>query len=71
MSVQGKFSIDSPDSMNATMEITMTIGEWKQVRIDLRKPHTSPYYSATESLRTVISDLIIKSEGTFHAREET
>ncbi len=71
MTIVGKFQIDNPDKMSATMEITMTVGEWRQVRQDLRKPTTTTFYSATESLVKVIGDLITKAESTYHAREET
>lgn len=71
MSVAGKFTIDSPDDMKATMEITMTLSEWKQVRRDLKKPNVSRFYPSTESLAKVISDLITKAESTYYAREET
>lgn len=30
--MQGRFSIDDPDYMKATLEITMTLGEWKSLK---------------------------------------
>ena len=71
MTVVGKFQIKSSDDMVATMEIEMTIGEWKHVKMDLKRRSTSSTYSATESLEKVVADLITRSEGVFHAREET
>ncbi len=71
MTVVGKFQINSTDDMVATMKIEMTIGEWRQVKADLNRHAARKNYSATDSLEKVVNNLIVKSEGVFHAREET
>ncbi len=56
MSVQGTIELTDPDTAEASLTLTMTVGEWKKVRAALRD-NSAPW---AESETTRIIDRLIK-----------
>jgi hypothetical protein len=61
------FKLANPDVMDATMTVTMNIGDWKQLRDQLNATHTA--FPAWK-LRDAIGDLVRRAEQDFEAESE-
>ncbi len=58
----GRATIERPDDIKCTLEFSMTLGEWKNVRKTLRNNQAW----AENQLIADITDIINKIEQTFH-----
>jgi len=61
--MEGRFYIDDPDYMNATLEITMTVAEWK----DLRRGAGH----ITIKFKRIIDSIINRAETHFNEKLDT
>ena len=57
--MKGTFKLDNPDEMEATLTVTLTVGEWGLVNETLRQRGTSLFGTYLSNL---ISDLINKAQ---------
>ncbi len=59
-----KFYLDNPDDMQATMEITMSVKEWKELKEELSDKYPSWQLSSS------IMSLICQAEKVFNEKTE-
>lgn len=64
MTVRGTFGLRHVDKIDATMTVTMPIGEWKQIRESLKDKWPDWQFAS------LITDLISQAEKTFYANAE-
>jgi len=64
--IRGTVRLEDPDSMEATVSITMTIKQWKEVRDQTSDVQMHP----TSILRHIIWSVISKAEQGFGEAEE-
>jgi hypothetical protein len=64
--MEARFMIESPDEIQATMKITMSIKEWTELRDELAKLETTYLIS---KLSSKITDLIIQARKVFYTIE--
>jgi hypothetical protein len=64
MSVTSRFQLEKPDDAEATLRVTMTVKEWKQVRHALER---SPAWTANHFGRS-IGEAIDAAEKVFYSR---
>lgn len=62
--MRSTFKLDNPDDMQATMTLTMSVKEWRQLRKQLSDSWPSWDFSRQ------IGDLIGAAEAHFYAKEE-
>lgn len=65
MSVTARFQMEKPEEMNATMQITMSLADWKAIRGGLSSGTGA--YSSTMLIRA-IDDLIAQAGKVFYSR---
>lgn len=66
--MKASFRITNPDEVEATIAITMTLGEWKLIRAALAEEHL---YEPGGKLRGVIEDLVSQASRSFYpARDD-
>jgi len=63
--MKGVFKLTEPDGMDASLTITMKIGEWKKLKACITDSY--PGWVVTGMIR----DLVIKAEQAFNQEEET
>lgn len=57
-----KFGLENIPDIQATMQFTMPIGEWKRVRMALRGEPLLPHYHPASKIAVSIEQMIAKSE---------
>ena len=68
MSVKGTFKLDNPSDMQATMQVTMTVGEWERIAKDIEAALVQKtLYPCTRAFRTLVTDLVDQADETFYA----
>lgn len=71
MSVKGTFILDNPNDMQATMQVTMTVGEWERIAKDIEATlEQKTLFPSTRSFRDLIVSLVAQAGETFYATEE-
>lgn len=61
MTITARFMLENPDASLATMKITMTIGEWVELRDQLKSMYPS------WKLSSAITQLVTEARKVFHA----
>lgn len=67
--VTGRFQLEAPDDMQATLKITMSLSMWKTVQATLDNDSTGPY--GVWQLQSMIRDLIASASAHAYARIES
>lgn len=69
MTVRGSIKLDAPFGQEATMTLTMTLGEWNEVKDAIQGADTEHYHPASKMSR-VIHRLVIRANEEYHHSEE-
>lgn len=56
MSISSSFKLDNPNDMEATMSVTMTVGEWRALREQL-ETLKSPSYTFDQHIKELLTSV--------------
>ncbi len=65
--IRAVYQLTKPDDAGASLTLTMTVGEWKQVRATLNKAGDYPGWRVAE----IIGELVGRAAAHFDASSET
>jgi hypothetical protein len=62
--MKSTYKIEMPETMSATLTVTMTIGEWQELHRTIEKSDAK-YYGPLANMQTDIRELVAKASQTF------